>query len=76
MDDKEKRRRLNEDARERGLMQMRDNLMLARQEGLEEGFKKGKALALLDIFDDETIAEHVGLDISTVEGLRRNRIPK
>jgi predicted transposase/invertase (TIGR01784 family) len=48
-----------------------------RKEGIKEGFERGKleakiefAKALLDILDDETIAQKSGLDIELVKNLR------
>lgn len=48
-----------------------------RKEGIKEGFERGKleakielAKALLDILDDETIAQKSGLDIELVRNLR------
>ena len=43
------------------------------QEGLEEGIEQNKlenAKALLDLLDDETIAERIGLPLEVVKQLR------
>jgi len=61
-------------------------LRTAKKEGVEEGLKKGIqkgkeegkkeekiniAKNLLDILDDETISKKIGLDIETIQSLRK-----
>jgi len=57
-------------------------LRTAKREGVEEGLKKGLekgkyeekiniAKNLLDILDDETISKKIGLDIKTIQSLRK-----
>ena len=38
-----------------------------------KGYKKGIAIALLDILDNETIAKKTGLSVEEVEKLRQNQ---
>jgi predicted transposase/invertase (TIGR01784 family) len=52
-----------------------------RQEGREEGMKEGEqkaliqvAISLLDILDDQTIADKTGLTVERIQSLRKNKI--
>jgi predicted transposase/invertase (TIGR01784 family) len=65
------------DMRERALMNELSMLAEAKEEGIEEGMKKGQeqeklavARALLDVLDDETIALKTELPIETIKELR------
>ena len=62
------------DSRERALIQARDNLILAQEEAKSEGIKQGiieVAISLLDILDDEMIANKCKISLMEVQKIRK-----
>ena len=61
------------EAREKALLDRISQINGAREQGIQEG-KVEAAISILDILDDKTIADKLGLDIEFVKQLRREHL--